>query len=63
MGMPQHEFAIRLGASYPGLNEIVRGRRSVTPDTALRLARGLVMPADFRLELQQDWELWQDNRK
>lgn len=43
----QSAMAIRLGVSYPRLNEIVRGRRSVTPDTALRLARVLGMPADF----------------
>lgn len=58
MGMSQNAFAIRLGVSYPRLNEIVRGRRSVTPDTALRLARVLGMPADFWLGLQQDWDLW-----
>ncbi len=30
----------------------------VTPDTALRLSRVLGMSADFRLGLQQDWDLW-----
>ena len=58
LGLTQSAFAIRLGVSYPRLNEIVRGRRSVTPDTALRLERVLGMPADFWLGLQQDWDLW-----
>jgi len=58
LGLTQSEFAVRLGVSYPRLNEIVKGRRSVTPDTALRLARVLGMPADFWLGLQQDWDLW-----
>lgn len=58
LGISQNAFAIRLGVSYPRLNEIVRGRRSVTPDTALRLARVLGMSADFWLGLQQDWDLW-----
>jgi addiction module HigA family antidote len=58
LGISQSALAIRLGVSYPRLNEIVRGRRSVTPDTALRLARVLGMPADFWLGLQQDWDLW-----
>jgi addiction module HigA family antidote len=40
------------------LNEIIRRKRSVTPDTALRLARVLGMPAEFWLGLQQDWDLW-----
>ena len=46
------------GVSYPRLDEIVRGKRGVTPDTALRLARVTGMGADFRLGLQQDWDLW-----
>ena len=54
----QSAFAIRLGVSFPRLNEIVRGKRSVTPDTALRLAHVIGMPADFWLGLQQDWDLW-----
>ncbi len=58
----QSEFAIRLGVSFPRLNEIIRGKRGVTPDTALRLARVLSMSADFWLGLQQDWDLWQAMR-
>lgn len=58
LGVSQSAFAIRLGVSFPRLNEIIRGKRSVTPDTALRLAQVLGMPADFWLGLQQDWDLW-----
>ena len=58
LGMSQSAFAVRLGISFPRLNEIVRGKRPVTPDTALRLARVLGMSADFWLGLQQDWDLW-----
>ncbi len=54
----QSAFAIRLGVSFPRLNEIVRGKRSVTPDTALRLARVTGMRAEFWLGLQLDWDLW-----
>lgn len=59
LGMSQSAFAIRLGVSFPRLNEIIRGKRSVTPDTALRLAQVLGMSADFWLGLQQHWDLWQ----
>lgn len=59
LGLSQSEFAVRLGVSYPRLNEIIKRRRSVTPDTALRLERVLGMSADFWLGLQQDWDLWQ----
>lgn len=44
------------------LNEIVRCKRGVTPDTALRLARVLGVSADFWLGLQQDWDLWHARR-
>lgn len=55
----QTELAQKLGVSYPRLNEIIKGRRSVTPDTALRLSHVVGMSADFWLGLQQDWDLWQ----
>ena len=58
LGMSQSEFAGRLGVSFPRLNEIVRGKRGVTPDTALRLERVLGMSAGFWLGLQMDWDLW-----
>jgi addiction module HigA family antidote len=54
----QSAFAVRLGVSFPRLNEIVNARRSVTTDTALRLARVTGMSAEFWLGLQQDWDLW-----
>jgi addiction module HigA family antidote len=36
---------------------VIHGKRGVTPDIALRLARVLRMPADFWLGLQQHWDL------
>lgn len=58
LGITQSAFAIQLGVSFPRLNEIIRGRRAVTPNSALRLARVTGMSADFWLGLQQDWDLW-----
>lgn len=58
LGVSQSALAVRLGVSFPRLNEVIRGRRGVTPDTALRLARVVGMSADFWLGLQQDWDLW-----
>jgi addiction module HigA family antidote len=58
LGISQSAFAIRLGISFPRLNEVINAKRSVTPDTALRLARVTGMSADFWLGLQQDWDLW-----
>jgi len=58
LGISQSAFAVRLGISFPRLNEIIRGKRGITSDTALRLAHVLGMSADFWLGLQQDWDLW-----
>lgn len=62
LNISQSEFAARIGVSYPRLNELIHGKRGVTPDTALRLARVLGMSADFWLGLQQDWDLWHAER-
>jgi addiction module HigA family antidote len=37
---------------------LVRGKRGITPDTALRLEKALGMSADFWLNLQLRWDLW-----
>jgi addiction module HigA family antidote len=58
LGISQSAFAIRLGVSFPRLNEVIRGKRAVTSDTALRLAQVTGMSADFWLGLQSDWDLW-----
>jgi len=58
LGLTQSALAARLGVSFQRLNEIIRGKRGVTPDTALRFARVVGMSADFWLGLQQDWDLW-----
>lgn len=57
--MSQRELADRLGVSYPRINELIRGRRGMTPDTALRLERLLGMEAQFWLNLQLAWDLYQ----
>jgi len=53
LNMTQKEAAQRLKISYPRMNEIVQGHRSVTPDTALRLARLTKTEPEFWLNLQQ----------
>ena len=58
LAITQSELASRLGISFPRLNEIIRGKRTITSDTALRLARVIGMSADFWLGLQLDWDLW-----
>lgn len=62
LGISQSSCARHLGVSFPRLNEIVHAKRSVTTDTALRLARVTGMSAEFWLGLQQDWDLWHARR-
>lgn len=54
----QSELARVLGISRRRVNEIVQGHRSITADTALRLAERLHTPAMFWLEKQQYWDLY-----
>ena len=59
MGMGQVEAARRLGTSLNRLNEIVLGKRGITADTALKLARLFKMSPQFWMRLQADWDLHQ----
>jgi len=47
LGLTQKELAEALGIARVRLSEILRGRRAVTPDTALRLARFFDTTPDF----------------
>jgi addiction module HigA family antidote len=58
LGMTQTEFAQRIGVAWTRANQIIKGKRAVTPDTALRLERLFDMPADFWLTLQLRWDLY-----
>jgi len=56
-GMSAHALAQALRVPAPRINDIVRERRAVTPDTALRLARYFGTTPEFWLNLQQDYDL------
>ena len=58
LGITQKDAAARLHISYPRMNEIVNGKRAVTPDTALRFAKFTGTTAGFWLNLQQAVDLW-----
>ena len=58
LGITQKEAARLLRISYPRMNEIVKGKRRVTPETALRLARLTGTDAESWLNLQQALDLW-----
>lgn len=58
LGMTQKELAKRIHVSLPRVNEIIRGKRSITPDTALRLARLFKTSPEFWLHGQLAWDLY-----
>lgn len=58
LGMTQTELAERIHVSYPRVNELVNGKRGVTPDTALRLSKLFGTTAEFWLNGQRNWDLW-----
>src|SRR5215467_2020963 len=58
LGMTQAELADRIGVSYVRLNEIINGRRGITPSTALRLAKALGTTPQFWLNGQLALDLY-----
>ena len=58
LGLSPKKLAEALGITRVRLSEILRGKRAVTPDTALRLARFFDTTPEFWLGLQTDVSLW-----
>jgi len=58
IGITQRELADAVHVPYQRINEIINGRRGVTPSTALRLAKFFGMSADFWMNLQLRWDLY-----
>jgi addiction module HigA family antidote len=59
LAMTQTEAARRLGVSRRRINELVQGRRAMSPDTAIRCAIAFGLPAADWLALQADWDCHQ----
>jgi len=57
MGISQNKMAMDIRVPPRRINEIVLGKRRITPDTALRLAKYFHMSPKFWLELQMDYDL------
>jgi addiction module HigA family antidote len=58
LGLSQVEAAQRMGIPLNRLNEVIRGRRGITANTALRLARLLNTSAEFWMNLQIGCDLY-----
>ncbi len=59
LGVSANALSIELRVPAPRINDLVRERRGVTPDTALRLARFFNTTAQFWLNLQTSFDLKQ----
>lgn len=57
LGLTSYRLAQELYVSVPRINDLVRGKRALTADTAVRLARYFGNAPEFWLGLQMDYDL------
>jgi len=57
MNLTPYRLAKDLHVPLPRINDVVRGKRSITADTALRLGTYFGLPAQFWMNLQTDYDL------
>ena len=62
MSISQRDLSKAIHVPYQRINEIVNGRRGITPSTALRLAKFFNMSEDFWMNLQLRWDLYRAKR-
>jgi len=56
--MTQQQLADAIGVTRVRINEIILGKRSITPDTAYRLARFFETTPEFWMNLQRNVDMW-----
>jgi addiction module HigA family antidote len=62
-GLTQRHLADAIHVPYQRINEIINGRRGITPSTALRLAKFFDTSADLWMNLQLRWDLYRAQRE
>jgi addiction module HigA family antidote len=60
LGVSQISVARALGITKNRLNEIVKNKRGITADSALRFSAYFGTTAQFWMNLQTSWDLWQE---
>ncbi len=58
LNMTQQQLADGIGVTRVRINEIILGKRSMTPDTAFRLAKYFNTTPDFWINLQVNVDMW-----
>ncbi len=61
-GITQNKLAVSIGVPPRRINEIVHGKRGITADTAIRLARFFGTSEEFWMNLQSNFELRRERR-
>ena len=61
-GITQNKLAVSIGVPPRRINEIVHGKRGITADTAIRLARYFSTSEEFWMNLQSNYELRLERR-
>ncbi|MDJ0350205.1 HigA family addiction module antitoxin [Cryobacterium sp. PH29-G1] len=61
-GITQNKLAVSIGVPPRRINEIVHGKRGITADTAIRLARYFGTSEEFWMNLQSHYELRRERR-
>ena len=62
LGLTQTDLAIYIQVPRQRINQIIQGKRNVTPDTAFRLAALFGTTADFWMMLQVHHDLWKQHQ-
>lgn len=57
--MTQEQLAQSIGVARRRVNEIIKGKRAITVDTAIRLGRFFKMTPEFWLNLQRNLDFWE----
>ena len=63
LNMTQQQLADAIGITRVRINEIILGKRSLTPDTAFRLARFFNTTPEFWIGLQTNFDMWRTLQK
>ncbi len=63
MGITQRQLSDAIKVPYQRINEVINGKRGITPSTALRLAKYFGTSEDFWLNLQLRWDLYRAIKK
>lgn len=63
LGWTQTKLAVELGCAHRKVNEIINGKRSISPDFALDLERVLETEAEMWVRLQAEYDLDQARKK